>query len=141
MISITGVTNNYSMQPSLMDKHSDTLSCLSTSMHWKNELAFFQKALGEQKLSNSSVDEKKEIENFQNQITFFTLDAVEELRKRLRNHEYRLARMLEANSEWDTQYYKEHDALMKNSAELTANINTLTSTLRLWIAEHMRQSK
>ena len=141
MISITGVTNNYSLQPALLTKHSNTLSWLSTTMHWKSELAFFQKALDELKQSISSEDALKEIEHFQNHIAFFTLEAIEDLRKKLRNHESKLAKMLEAKSEWDTQYYKEHDALMKDAFDLAANINSLTSSLRLWTAEHMRQEK
>src|SRR5215204_3114206 len=117
MISITGVTNNYSLQPALLNKHSSTISWLSTTMHWKSELAFFQKALDELTLSVSPVESRKQIEHFQNQISFFTLEAIEELRKKLRNHESRLAKMLEAKSEWDTQYFKEHDALMKDAFE------------------------
>jgi hypothetical protein len=141
MTSITGVTNNYSLQPALLNKHSSTLSWLSTTMHWKSELAFFQKALDKLKQSTSSADVNKESEYYQNQIAFFTLEAIEELRKKLRNHESRLAKMLEARSEWDTQYYKEHDALMNDAFGLATNINTLTSSLRLWTTKHMRQEK
>jgi hypothetical protein len=114
---------------------------LSTTMHWKSELAFFQKALEKMKQSTSSAEVNREGEYYQNQIAFFTLEAIEELRKKLRNHESRLAKMLEAKSEWDTQYYKEHDALMNDAVGLEANINTLTASLRLWTTEHMRQEK
>jgi hypothetical protein len=141
MISITGVTNNYSLQPTLLNKHASTISWLSTTMHWKSELAFFQKTLEKMKQSTSSAEVNREGENYQNQIAFFTLEAIEELRKKLRNHESRLAKMLEAKSEWDTQYYKEHDALMNDAVGLEANINTLTASLRLWTTEHMRQEK
>jgi len=141
MISITGVTNNYSLQPALLNKHASTLSWLSTTMHWKSELAFFQKALDKMRQSTPSAEVNREGEYYQNQIAFFTLEAIEELRKKLRNHENRLAKMLESKSEWDTQYYNEHDALMNAAVGLQENINSLTSSLRLWTTEHMRQGK
>jgi hypothetical protein len=138
MISVTGVTNNYSLQPALLEKHSRTLAWLSLSMHWKSELGFFQKILKEIKPSITSPEARTEIENFENQIFYFLLDGIEELRRKLRNHESRLAKMLEARSEWDTQYYKEHDALMESAAELSKDIEQLVAHLKSLYLEHPR---
>jgi hypothetical protein len=130
MISVTGVTNRYSLQPALLEKHSKTLSWLSATMHWKSELAFFQKMLGDVKHSVNDKAVMEEIESLENEILHFTLEGIEELRRKLRNHESKLAKMLEGRTEWDTQYYIEHDALMKNASTLSDNISKLVETLR-----------
>jgi hypothetical protein len=130
MISVTGVTNNYSLQPALLEKHSRTLSWLSLTVHWKRELAFFQKLLAEIKPTVNTSEARAEIDNLENQILFFTLEGIEELRRKLRNHESKLAKMLEAKTEWDIQYYKEHEALMESAAKLSENIEKLVDDLR-----------
>ena len=140
MISVTGVTNNYTLQPALLEKHSRTLSWLSVTMHWKSELAFFQKVLRELKPSVTSREVMAEIENLENQILYFSIEEIEELRKKLRNHESRLAKMLEAKSEWDTQYYKEHEALMESSSALSEKVDKLVSVLRVFLKEQVRSS-
>lgn len=138
MISVTGVTNNYSLQPALLEKHSKTLSWLSVTMHWKSELAFFQKMLKEIRPTVKTSDVRKEVENLENEILYFTVEGIEELRRKLRNHESRLAKMLEAKAEWDTLYYEEHDALMESAAKISENVDKLVNDLRSWkiLREH-----
>jgi hypothetical protein len=135
MISVTGVTNNYSLQPALLGKHASTLSWLSNTIHWKSELAFFQKKLQELKPSVTSSEVRAEIENLENKILYYLIEEIEELRKKLRNHESKLAKMLEAKSEWDIQYYKEHDALMESAAALSENVDKLVHILREYLKE------
>jgi hypothetical protein len=141
MISITEVTNSYSIQPALLEKHSSTLSWLSTTMHWKSEFAFFQKLLDELKPAISSTETLTILETFENQITYYTIEAIEDLRKKLRNHENKLAKMLQTNSEWDIQYYKEHDVLMSDALKLSESINSIISSMRQWSTQHMYQQK
>jgi hypothetical protein len=138
MISVTGVTNNYSVQPALLEKHSKTLSWLSVTMHWKSELAFYEKLLNEMKPLVNSHEVLAEVENLENRTLYFTMEGIEELRRKLRNHESRLAKMLEAKAEWDTQYYNEHDALMESAKSLSEKIDILVNDLRTWkiIREH-----
>jgi predicted nucleic acid-binding Zn-ribbon protein len=137
MISVTGATNYYSLQPALLEKHSRTLSWLSATMHWKSELAFYQKTLNDLRPSMTSGEFKAEIEDLENQVLYFLLEGIEEMRKKLRNHESRLARMLEARAEWDTQYYKEHDALMESATSLAQNIDKLVDALRERLKKHV----
>jgi superfamily I DNA/RNA helicase len=137
MISVIGATSNYSVQPALIVKHASTLSWLSSTMHWKSELTFFQKVLKELKASVTSPDVLTEIENLENQVVYFLIEGIEELRKKLRNHESKLAKMLEARSEWDTQYYKEHDALMASATALSENIDRLVHELREYLKEQI----
>jgi len=130
MISVTGATNYYSLQPALLEKHSRTLSWLSATMHWKSELRFYQKMLNDLRPSMISFEVKAEIDDLENQVLYFLLEGIEELRRKLRHHESKLAKMLEARAEWDTQYYKEHDALMESAASLAQNIDKLVDRLR-----------
>jgi len=138
MISVTGVTNNYSLQPALIEKHSRTLSWLSITIHWKSELAFYRKMLNEIRPTANSSAVKTEIETLEDQILYYTEEGIEELRRKLRNHESRLAKMLEAKAEWDMQYFKEHDALMESAARLSESIDKLVDDLRSWkvLREH-----
>ena|SRR5688572_16214548 len=130
MISVTGVTSNYSLQPALLEKHSRTLSWLSATMHWKSELRFYQKMLNDLRPSMTSAEVRAEIDNLENQVLYFLLEGIEECRRKLRHHENKLAKMLEARAEWDTQYYKEHDTLMESAASLAQNIDKLVEVLR-----------
>lgn len=130
MISVTGVTSNFSLQPALLEKHSKTLSWLSATIHWKGELAFFQKMIKEVR-PKVNMPQAAEIDKLENEILYFTDEAIEELRRKLRNHESRLAKMLEGRTEWDIQYYKEHDALMESASTLSETINKLIDDLRM----------
>jgi superfamily I DNA/RNA helicase len=93
--------------------------------------------LKELKASVTSPDVLTEIENLENQVVYFLIEGIEELRKKLRNHESKLAKMLEARSEWDTQYYKEHDALMASATALSENIDRLVHELREYLKEQI----
>jgi hypothetical protein len=130
MISVTGATNYYSLQPSLLEKHSRTLSWLSATMHWKGELRFYQMMLNDLRPSMTSAEFNAEIDDLENQVLYFLLEGIEDMRRKLRHHESMLARMLEARAEWDTQYFKEHDALMESAAGLAQNIDKLVDVLR-----------
>lgn len=112
MISVTSVTDNYILQPTLLHKHKKTLEWPSTVILWKRELAFFQKLLDQYALKFSSMDDKKKIDHFQNLIIYYKGELIDALSTRLRLHEKKLAEMLEFRDETKTDYFKEHDGLM-----------------------------
>lgn len=112
MISVTGVTNNYILQPALLEKHATTLNWLSSTLPWKSELTAFQKMLDERAHLFPAVEDKKKIDHFQNLIIYYNGEVIIGLRKKLLDHESRLATMLETKDELDTQYFKEHDSVM-----------------------------
>ena len=85
----------------------------------------------------TSVVFKAEIDDLENQVLYFLLEGIEDMRRKLRHHESMLARMLEARAEWDTQYYKEHDALMESAASLAQNIDKLVDALRQCLKGHV----
>jgi len=116
MISVTGITGNYILQPATLEKHSKTLEWLSTSMLWKAELRTFQKILDQRAPLLTTTDDKKKIDHFQNLITYYNGEVVVDLRKKLRDHENKLAHMLESKNETETQYFKEHDSIMDQAA-------------------------
>lgn len=112
MISVTGITENYILQPETIEKHSKTLELLSATVLWKGELRTFQKILDQRAPLLTTIDDKKKIDHFQNLITYYSGEVVDELRKKLRDHENKLAHMLEAKDESYVQYFKEHDTIM-----------------------------
>ena len=113
MISVTSVTGEYILQPTLLEKHRRTLEWLSSTLLWKREFNFFQKLLDQQSVKFSSVDDKKKMGHFQNLITYYNGEVIDGLRKKLREHESKLADVLQTKNELKTDYFKEHDAIMQ----------------------------
>ena len=113
MISVVGTTGKYILQPGLLGMHRQTLEWLSATALWKRELSFFQKLLDKHAPSISAVEFKKQVDHFQNLIIYYKGELIDLLRKKLREHESKLARMLQQENESDTEYYKEHNGLME----------------------------
>lgn len=113
MISVTSVTGDYILQPSLMEKHRKTLTWLSSTLLWQREFNFFQKLLDQNASKFTTVDDKKRIDHFQNLIIYYRDELIIELQRKLREHENRLADMLKTKDELKTEYFKEHDTLMQ----------------------------
>ncbi|HEY5750730.1 MAG TPA: hypothetical protein VIU12_31925 [Chryseolinea sp.] len=135
MISVIGVTNNYVLQPALLEKHAKTLAWLSATALWKSELAFFQKQIEGLSALRLTREVRSEVNHFQNLVLFYTVEVIEDMRKKLRNHESKLARMLETKSEWETHYYKEHSGLMADAEALSKRFEKLKVDLRTAIGK------
>jgi hypothetical protein len=112
MISVTGTTGRYILQPGLVSMHQQSIEWLSASALWKRELSFFQKLLDKNSTKANSTDLKKEMDHFQNIITYYGGEVVDGLRKKVRKHEEDLANMLKSMNESDTQYFKDHEGVM-----------------------------
>jgi hypothetical protein len=56
------------------------------------------------------------MDHFQNIITYYGGEAVDALRKKIREHEKDLADMLQRMNESDTQYFKDHEMVMTELA-------------------------
>ena len=112
MISVTSVTGDYILQPSLIEKHRKTLDWLSATILWQRECNFFQKLLDQNAPKLTEVDDKKKIGHFQSLIIYYRDELIIDLREKLRDHENRLADMLKTKDELKTQYFKEHDVTM-----------------------------
>lgn len=112
MISITGVTGKYILQPGLMSMHQQSLEWLSAAEFWKHELRFFQKLLESNSPKATTVNFKKEMDHLQSIITYYGGEVVDLLKKKVRVHEGDLAIMLQAMNESETKYFKEHETIM-----------------------------
>lgn len=112
MISVTSITDNYIVQPTLLAKHKKTLEWLSAAILWKRELAFFQKLLDQYAPKFTTTNEKATINHFQNLITYYRFELIDALTSRLRLHEKKLSEMLETKDETMVEYFQEHDSLM-----------------------------
>lgn len=112
MISVTGATGKYILQPSLVTMHQESLNWLSATELWKRELSFFQKLLDQHAPKMNHVEFKKQVDHYQNLITYYSGELVDQLRKNLRDHEHRLATMLKELNEADVEYIKEHQAVI-----------------------------
>lgn len=112
MISVTSVTNNYILQSSLLIKHKKTIEWISAGVLWKMELTFFQKLLEQYASKYSATEDMKKIDHFQNVITYYKSELIDDLTTRLRLHEKKLAEMLETRDETKTEYFTEHGGLM-----------------------------
>lgn len=123
MISVTGVTGKYILQPGLVTMHQESLNWLSTTEHWKRELSFFQKLLDSYVGNFTKVEPKKQIDHFQSLITYYKGELVDRLKKQIRGHEHKLARMLNEENEADVEYIQEHKAVIDDLASFNKVYN------------------
>jgi hypothetical protein len=112
MISVTGATGKYILQPGLVTMHQESLNWLSTTELWKRELSFFQKLLDTYAGNFTAVEPKKQISHYQSLITYYKGELVDLLKKKIREHEHKLARMLNEVNEADVEYIQEHNAVI-----------------------------
>lgn len=124
MISVLSSTGKYILEPSLMDMHHSSLEWLSTTVLWKQEVAFFQKLLDAYVAKGTSMDDKKKVSHFQNVITYYGGELIDLLRKKIKTHEHKLADTLQELKVSDQEYYEEHGTLME---ELSAFMKTFNS--------------
>lgn len=118
MISPTSITKDYILQPTLIAKHKKTLEWLSTAVLWKIELGFFQKVLDQHSIHHQSVSDKQKIDHFQNIIIYYKGELIDALMSRLRQHEKKLAEILESKDETRVEYFSEHSGLMQEAEAL-----------------------
>ncbi len=120
---LQGATENYILQPALLDKHRDTLNCLSSTMLWISEISFFQKMLdGTAQLFTLPADQKMVI-HFQDLFMYYHVDVIWGLRKKLLALEIRLASLMLNKEISDNLYYTEHKSLM-------SELNQFSTTFR-----------
>lgn len=124
MISVLSTTGKYLLQPSLMEMHHSSLEWLSTTVLWKQEVAFFQKLLDRYSPQLNSPEDKKKISHFQNVITYYGGELIDTLRKKIKGHEHKLADLLQELKSQDQEYYQEHGELLE---ELSAFMKTFNS--------------
>jgi hypothetical protein len=138
MISVLGTTNKYILQPSLMEIHQQSLEWLSYSVLWKRELNFFQKLLDQYASSFFEIEDKKKIDHFQHIITYYKGEVVDDLRKKLKNNEHRLANMLQSLNESDAEYFTENKSILEEAASFAKTFNEFKHEFFEFIEKAMR---
>ena len=113
MISVMSTTDRYTLQPSLLEMHRQSLDWLSNSVLWKRELTFFQKLLDEHSKKFTAIEDKKQIDHFQNLIIYYQGELIDSFRRKLRDHENHLAKVLQEHNESDSNYYQTHESVMQ----------------------------
>ena len=113
MISVLSTTDQYTLQPGLIEMHKESLDWLSTTILWKRELVFFQRLLDQHAQDFSRVEDKKEIDHFQSLIIYYQGELIDELRRELRDLENHLAKVLQLRDESDSEYIKQHDIIIE----------------------------
>jgi DNA primase large subunit len=106
-----------------MEMHHQSLEWLSYSVLWKRELSFFQKLLDKYAPRFTEVNDKKRIDHFQHIITYYKGEVVDDVRKKLKGHEHKLAEMLQTLNESDMEYFKEHKFIMTEAASFAKTFN------------------
>jgi hypothetical protein len=137
MISVLSATGKYILQPSLMDMHHGSLEWLSTTVLWKQEVAFFQKLLDLYSTRVTSIDDKKQVSHFQNVITYYGGELIDTLRKKIKHHEHKLADMLKELKGSDTEYYQEHGELMEELSAFMKTFNSFKSEFFAFIDQYL----
>jgi DNA primase large subunit len=106
-----------------MEMHHQSLEWLSYSVLWKRELNFFQKLLDQYAPRFTALEDKKKIDHFQHIITYYKGEVVDVLRKKLKNNEHKLADMLQSLNESDTEYFKDHKAIILEATSFAKTFN------------------
>lgn len=119
MVAVISLTDKYILQPALLDKHRQTLEWLSAAALWKKELTFFQKLLDQYSLQEFDYERHKKIGHFQSMITYYNAEIIGSLTSYLRLHEKKLAQMLASKGATKTEYFKEHDDLMRDAEAIS----------------------
>lgn len=128
MISASSTTNQYALQPSAIEMHQESLEWLSATILWKSELRFFQKLLDQHASDFTTVEDKKEIDHYQNLIIYYQGELVDELRKELRDLENHLAKVLQTHDESDVTYFKQHHVTMDKLAAFNKEFRNLKNS-------------
>ena len=105
----------YLLDRSLEELHQESVKWVSDIELWKIELNFFQKLLDKHSLEFETVDEKKEIDHYQNLITYYGGELLDEFKQLVRRHENNLAKEYAMNGKANEDEYraKHQDLLLR----------------------------
>lgn len=102
---------NHASQSELIEKHTETVDWLSSSILWKSELQNFQKMLDDRDVPSVSGKNNVDADHFQLMIRH-NIDEIEKLRNKLRNDETMLAKLMESKDDAINPGSDEHTSTM-----------------------------
>ena len=97
---------------SIEDLHYSSRQWLFNIEFWRKELDFFQTLLDLNVEKAESVDQKKQIDHFQNLITYYKGELLDEFHQKARRHEKSMRAMLNGeSSNLDNAFREKHNIL------------------------------
>ncbi len=137
MNSLTRLPLSLTLPPTLMPRHREILEWLSCSAEWKNELTFFQELLDQYAEKFSSQEDKKKIEHFQCVILYYKFELIDVHRSRLKQHQKRLASILEASDPARKEYYRQYESLISDLEALKDQFDDYKNDLFTFVTRVM----
>ena len=99
-------STSVSLEADLEDLHRESNYWLSQVEFWRIELAFYQKLLEKITVRTSDIEDKKRISHFQNLITYFNGELLDQFAHDIRQHEKYPKKLLLEEVPVDEQEYK-----------------------------------
>lgn len=112
----------HTSQSELIEKHTETVDWLSSSILWKSELQNFQGMLEDRALHAVTKTGKVDADHFYLMILHY-LTEIEKLRNKLRNHETRLGKLLDSKYKPNHNSDEEHEGLMSTLESFSKTYN------------------
>ncbi len=116
--------SDYLLEIGIEELHKESNVWISRIELWKRELNFFQKLLDAYSMKFSDMEDKKEVDHFQNLIIYYNGELLDEYKQSTRRHEKHLANMF---STGDTL----NEIIYRNShRELKEKVDSFDETFR-----------
>jgi hypothetical protein len=88
--------------------HKESVKWISEIKLWKIELSLFQKLIDNYGPALDQVTQKKEIDHFQNLITYYNGELLDEFKQQIRRHENTLAKEFAIKGKVNEASYREN---------------------------------
>ena len=117
MEKLKQASTDYLLEDGLNVKHQESTDWISEIELWKMELAFFQKLMDNYSPKFTTLDDKKQMDHFQNLIIYYSGELLDEFAQKIRRHEDYLAQLLKKDPALaDSQYRQKHGELKSHLA-------------------------
>lgn len=116
METLTNSAEKLGLQTNILGMQRESSEWLSATELWKRELNFYQALLDRHATKTDSVEFKKEVDHFQNLITYYNGELVDLLHKKIRKHNKQINQMLHDENESDIETFHQHEDLMDEAS-------------------------
>ncbi len=109
MENLKEANTDFLLEIGLESLHQESSKWISEINLWKLELSFFQKLLDKYSKNFSTEKQRKELDHFQNLITYYNGELLDQFMQKIRKHEKSLVGELKNDIKIDeTIYRKKH---------------------------------
>ncbi|MGK7390508.1 MAG: hypothetical protein ACNS60_09155 [Candidatus Cyclobacteriaceae bacterium M2_1C_046] len=127
------VNEHYLLQPLLINKRKEILDWLGKAVIWKYELNFFQVLLDKYATKATSLEDKIQMDHFQNLLTYYNGEVVDELISKLRQHEKGLAERSFTMEDFNIIYTPTHIDLLTKLVAFNDRFNEVKDELYTFV--------